>query len=106
MNITGQLSILMLAEMFECNGIEVVSANTDGVLVYYNDEDEEKVNYWIKFWENLTKFDLEPNDYKMYCARDVNAYFAVKDDGKVKIKGPYSEVGSQTGTKLDNNLFY
>lgn len=103
MNITGQLSILMLAEMFECNGIEVVSANTDGVLVYYNDEDEEKVNYWIKFWENLTKFDLEPNDYKMYCARDVNAYFAVKDDGKVKIKGPYSEVGSQTGTKLDNN---
>lgn len=103
MNITGQLSILMLAEMFECNGIEVVSANTDGVLVYYKDEDEEKVNHWIKYWEKLTNFNLEPNTYTMYCARDVNAYFAVKDDGKVKIKGPYSEVGSQTGTKLDNN---
>lgn len=103
MNITGQLSILMLAEMFECNGIEVVSANTDGVLVYYKDSEEEKVKYWIKYWEKLTHFDLEPTDYEMYAARDVNAYFAVKEDKSVKVKGPYSEVGSQTGTILDNN---
>lgn len=103
MNITGQLAILMLAEMFECNGIEVVSANTDGVVVYYKDDEEEKVNYWIKYWEKLTDFQLEDIEYKMYCARDVNAYFAVKSDGSVKVKGPYSEVGSQTGTILDNN---
>lgn len=103
MNLTGQLSILMLAEMFECNGIEVVSANTDGVVTFYHERDEEKVVYWIKFWENLTGFQLEDTHYEKYYARDVNAYFAVKPDGSVKVKGPYSEVGSQSGTQLDNN---
>lgn len=41
--------------------------------------------------------------YIEYYARDVNAYFAVKESGDIKMKGPYSEVGSQTGTQLDNN---
>lgn len=103
MNITGQLAILMLVEMFECNGIEVISANTDGVTVYYDEADEEKVKYWIKFWEDTTNYQLEDVDYLKFYARDVNAYFAVKTDGKVKIKGPWSEVGSQSGTKLDTN---
>jgi hypothetical protein len=103
MNLTGQLSILMLAEMFECNGIEVVSANTDGVVTFYNEADEEKVVYWIRYWEKLTGFQLEDVQYEKYYARDVNAYFAVKSDGSVKVKGPYSEVGSQSGTQLDNN---
>lgn len=103
MNITGQLAILMLVEMFECNGIEVISANTDGVTVYYDETDESKVKYWIKFWEDTTNYQLEDVDYLKFYARDVNAYFAVKTDGKVKVKGPYSEVGSQSGTKLDTN---
>ncbi len=103
MNLTGQLAILMLAEMFECSGLEVVSANTDGLTVYYKEEDEEKVTYWTKYWEKLTNFALEDVQYSGYFAMNVNSYFAVKDDGKVKIKGPWSEVGSQSGTKLDTN---
>lgn len=103
MNLTGQLSMLMLAEMFECNDIEVISANTDGITVYYDEDKEDKVIKWIKYWEKITNFQLEDVDYLKYYARDVNAYFAVKTDGKVKIKGPYSEVGSQSGTKLDTN---
>lgn len=136
MNLTGQLAILMLAEMFECSGLEVISANTDGLTVYYKDEDEEKITYWTKYWEKLTNFNLEDQQYTGYFARDVNAYFAVKEvykllatnkifdtkkdaikfadennispdiqleNGKVKIKGPWSEVGSQSGTKLDTN---
>lgn len=103
MNLTGQLSILMLAEMFECQGFEVVSANTDGLVVYYKEEFEEQVKYWIKYWETITNFQLEDVEYSAYYARDVNAYFAVKSNGEVKVKGPYSEVGSQSGTQLDNN---
>lgn len=103
MNLTGQLSMLMLAEMFECNGIEVISANTDGITVYYNDDQEDEVNKWIRYWEKATNFQLEDVDYVKYYARDVNAYFAIKSDGKVKVKGPYSEVGSQSGTQLDTN---
>lgn len=103
MNLTCQLSILMLVEMLECNNIRVISANTDGIVIYCKREDEDKVNHWIKYWEELTKFETEETEYKAYYGRDVNAYFAVKLDGAIKVKGPYSEVGSQSGTQLDNN---
>ncbi len=102
MNLTGQLLILMLAEMLTCQGMEIISANTDGLVVYYKEEDEEKLKYWIKYWEEMTGFVLENAEYTKYYARDINAYFAVKDND-VKVKGPYSEVGSQSGTQLDNN---
>lgn len=103
MNLTCQLSILMLIEMLHCNDLRVVSANTDGIVIYHKREDQAKLDYWIKFWENLTGFDTEETEYKSYYARDVNAYFAVKLDGSVKKKGPWAEVGSQSGTKLDMN---
>lgn len=103
MNLTCQLSIMMLVEMLHCNSIEVVSANTDGIVIYHKREDQAKLDYWIKYWENLTKFDTEETEYSAYYARDVNAYFAVKLDGSVKVKGEFSEVGSQSGTQLDTN---
>ena len=104
MNLTGQLLILMLAEMLTCQGMEIISANTDGLVVYYKENDEAKLAHWVKYWEEMTGFVLEDAEYKAYYARDVNAYFAVKADGSsVKVKGPYSEVGSQSGTQLDNN---
>ncbi len=103
MNLTCQLSILMLIEMLTCNGLEVISANTDGITVYYDREDEAKLKYWIAFWEKLTKFETEETEYSAYYGRDVNGYFAVKMDGSIKKKGSWSEVGSQSGTKLDTN---
>lgn len=103
MNLTCQLSIFMLIEILHCNGLEVVSANTDGIVIYHKREDQAKLDYWISYWEKLTGFDTEETEYKSYYARDVNAYFAVKLDGKVKKKGPWAEVGSQSGTQLDMN---
>ena len=103
MTLTGQLTILMLAEMLICNGMRVISANTDGIVIYCRKDEKEKLEYWIKYFENLTKFNTEETQYKAYYGRDVNAYFALKLDGSVKVKGPYSEVGSQSGTQLDNN---
>jgi hypothetical protein len=105
MNLTCQLSILMLVEMLHCNGFKIVSANTDGVTIWHRRDEQEKLDYWIKYWEQLTGFDTEETEYKSYHGRDVNAYFALKTDGKIKKKGPYSEVGSQSGTKLDTNPF-
>lgn len=103
MTLTGQLSMLMLAEMLVCNGIKVISANTDGIVSYLKKADYEKMEYWVKYWEKLTGFGTEETQYKAYYGRDVNAYFALKQDNSVKVKGPYSEVGSQSGTQLDNN---
>lgn len=103
MTLTGQLSILMLAEMLVCSGMRIISANTDGIVIYCKRIDYDKMLYWITYWEKMVDFKTEETRYKSYYARDVNAYFAVKEDLSVKVKGPYSEVGSQTGTKLDNN---
>jgi len=103
MTLTGQLSVLMLAEMLQCQGMQIISANTDGLVIYCRKNDYEKLLYWIDYWEKETCFPTEETLYSYYYGRDVNAYFAVKTDGTVKVKGPYSEVGSQTGTRLDNN---
>lgn len=103
MTLTGQLSMLMLAEMIVCNGMKVISANTDGIVIYCKKDEYEKLEYWVKYWEKLTSFNTEETQYQAYYGRDVNAYFALKLDGSVKVKGPYSEVGSQSGTQLDNN---
>lgn len=103
MNLTCQLSILMLIEMLTENNLQVISANTDGIVIYHDRSDQKKLDNIIKLWEKQTGFDTEETEYKSYHARDVNAYFAVKLDGSVKKKGPYSEVGSQSGTKLDTN---
>jgi hypothetical protein len=101
--VTGQLALLMLIEMLESSGIQVVSANTDGIVLLVPKNLENTVNQCVNNWEKITGFETEETRYKGYYARDVNAYFAVKLDGSIKKKGPYSEVGSQSGTKLDTN---
>ena len=86
MNLTCQLSILMLIEMLHLAGFKIVSANTDGVTIYHRRDMQEQLDSIIKLWEQRTGFDTEETLYKIYCARDVNSYFAVKEDGSVKKK--------------------
>ena len=103
MTVTGQLALLMLIEMLELSEIQVISANTDGIVKLVRKDQEETLKNVIKVWEQKTGFETEETRYSAYYARDVNAYFAVKTNGEVKKKGPYSEIGSQSGTKLDTN---
>lgn len=101
--VSGQLSLLMLIEMFELSGIQVISANTDGIVSIVHKDKYDDFMKCVEYWEKITGFTTEETRYKEYYARDVNAYFALGEDNSVKVKGPYSEVGSQTGTQLDNN---
>jgi len=87
--ITGELSIMMLAEMYETNGIHVISANTDGITVRIHKnklEDMRKINIW---WENLTTYELEATHYKKIIFSTVNDYLAIKTDGEIKKKGDF-----------------
>lgn len=87
--LTGQLSLIMLIEQFELSGIQVVSANTDGVLVYCKKSQIEACNMIVKMWEQITGFTTEETQYASYYARDVNAYLAMKADGSFKGKNDY-----------------
>ena len=88
--ITGQLALLMLIEMLEEEGIQVVSANTDGVVAHFPEEDEELYYEIIKDWEEQTGFNMEFTNYEGLYSRDVNSYIAIKEGGKTKTKGGFS----------------
>jgi hypothetical protein len=106
-NVTGQLALLLYIESMTLSGIQVISANTDGVVCLVPKELAEVYEQCGQYWQSITGFNLEGNDYSAYYARDVNSYFSVKLGAKtikdIKVKGPYSEVGSQSGTQLDTN---
>ena len=103
MTVSGQLALLMWIEMLELAGIQVISANTDGIVMLVPKAKEDTLIEIVNYWENISGFTTEETRYKGYYARDVNSYFAVKLDGSVKKKGPWAEVGSQSGTQLDTN---
>lgn len=100
--VTGQLSLLMLIEAMELNGITVVSANTDGIVIKCPRHLESLMNKIVKQWEKFTKFETEETRYMSVYSRDVNNYIAVKCkqdketkkwldviDGTTKKKGAY-----------------
>jgi hypothetical protein len=87
--ITGELSLMMLIEAYETNGIHVISANTDGVTIRIKKdrlEDMRKINTW---WQNLTEYELERSDYQKIIFSTVNDYIAIKTDGEIKKKGDF-----------------
>ena len=91
--LTGQLSLLMLIEMFEARGITVLSANTDGVV--FKTKDEDLAKSIVKEWELATGFETEETKYKALYSRDINNYIAIKPDGTAKLKGAYTSGGLQ-----------
>lgn len=88
--VTGQLCILMLIERLELAGIKVVSANTDGLVTYAHDSQNALMDQIIDQWQKDTALELEHAIYKGLFSRDVNSYFAVKEDGKIKGKGAFA----------------
>jgi len=96
--LTGQLALLMLIERAERAGIQVVSANTDGVVFrcpreHFDGVDGIRLNPSFladltSQWEIDTGFDLEFVEYEAIYNQSVNSYFALKKDGGHKRKGP------------------
>lgn len=100
--LTGQLSILLLIEMLEMNGIHVVSANTDGIVIKCPRNGMDLFNWIVSEWERITQYKTEETRYLSLYSRDVNNYIAVKQkfdkatnqwleipDG-IKAKGAYA----------------
>ena len=87
--ITGQLCLLMLIEAYEAAGAQVVSANTDGVVVLAPKALEGAIAQANWDWMMATSYELERTDYTALHSRDVNNYIAVKLDGSTKGKGVF-----------------
>lgn len=87
--VSGQLYLLMLIEAFVLSGIEVISANTDGVVVRCPVELEGVRQDVCREWERKTGFILEDTFYSKYARSDVNNYLTKKTNGESKAKGRY-----------------
>lgn len=113
--ITGQLVLLMLIEMLTEAGINVISGNTDGIVSKYHKDRHNDVRNIISMWEERTNFKTEETKYKLTGSRDVNNYYAIKDEGGdnegkylderlgIKTKGCFSERGSALNSVLSKN---
>lgn len=88
--ISGQLSLLYLIEKLETNGIEVISANTDGVSIKPKRSQVPLMQELIKEWERETGYTMEGTEYSMICSRDVNNYISMTTAGKFKSKGVFT----------------
>jgi hypothetical protein len=82
--INGQLYLMSLIEELELNQIHVISANTDGIICYFNKSLEDTYKKICENWEKKYDFSLEFTDYEKYIRNDVNNYIAIK-------KGFYSK---------------
>ncbi len=87
--ITGELSLMMLIEAYELEGIHIISANTDGVTIKIHKEKLEKMFEINTWWQTLTQYELERTDYQKIIFSTVNDYLAIKTDGEIKQKGDF-----------------
>ena len=85
--INGQLFILMLCEELELNGIEVFSANTDGIVIKLYKKDKELFDNIAQNWQVYTGLSADSEYLKMYIDRDVNNYFCQEINNKFDFKG-------------------
>ena len=88
--INGQLFILMLCEELEMNNIEVVSANTDGIVVKLYKKDKLKFDEITSNWLEITKLGADSELFSHYIDRDINNYL-------------FKEIGKDPGYKGDFN---
>lgn len=89
--ISNQLAMTMLIVLLarECETIDFVNINTDGIMFTIDRKEVEKSEAIIASWCEITKFEMERDDFKKVIQKDVNNYIGITPDGKFKTKGGY-----------------
>ena len=89
--ISGQLYLSELANHLftEVEGLEIISLNTDGIMIEFDDSHYDEVIAITNEWQERTGFELEEDKIKKVCQANVNNYILVMEDGTVKTKGGY-----------------
>ena len=81
--INGQLYLLKLIEMLSEVNVQVVSANTDGIVCKIHKHQLNDYERVCRNWCNWSKLELEFTDYIKYIRTTVNDYLALKNTGDV-----------------------
>lgn len=76
--INGQLILLMLVEALELEGIHVLSANTDGIVVKLPRKKNDVFLRVTNEWQEKTGLSADTDHYLYYIDRDINNYVDVQ----------------------------
>ena len=89
--ISNQLAMMMLITQLaeQCKTIDFVNINTDGIMFTIDRNEVELSNVIIATWCEITKFEMERDDFVKVIQKDVNNYIGIKEDGSFKTKGGY-----------------
>lgn len=89
--ISNQLAMTMLITMLckQCETIDFVNINTDGIMFTIDKSEVELSEIIVASWCEITKFEMERDDFKKVIQKDVNNYIGITPDGKFKTKGGY-----------------
>jgi hypothetical protein len=101
--INGQLMILMMVEDLELHNMQVISGNTDGVVIRLRKCDIPIFDELAKKWCDMTGLSADFEDYSRYMCRDVNNYIAVETDGKITAKGAFNPLNHLADMKKGFN---
>lgn len=85
--INGQLMTMTLIEELELNGIHVISANTDGIVIKLPRDKFDVYKDITDRWNETNKMGADYETYTMIASRDINNYFDIQEDGSVEFKG-------------------
>lgn len=89
--ITNQLAMTMLIVQLakQCKTIDFININTDGIMFTIDKSEVELSEMIVATWCEITKFEMERDDFKKVIQKDVNNYIGITPDGKFKTKGGY-----------------
>lgn len=89
--ISNQLAMMMLITQLaeQCETIDFVNINTDGIMFTIDRSEVELSEMIIATWCEITRFEMERDDFVKVIQKDVNNYIGIKADGSFKTKGGY-----------------
>ncbi len=89
--ISNQLAMTVLIVQLskQCETIDFVNINTDGIMFTIDRSEVELSEQIVATWCEITKFEMERDDFKKVIQKDVNNYIGITPDGKFKTKGGY-----------------
>ena len=101
--LNGQLLLCMLTEqLMKIPNILIIQINTDGVTFKTEEKYRAHCDTLCKWWEGLTKLNLESAQYKTMYIKDVNNYIAEDVDGSLKNKSAYGHSMAKSGEWFKN----
>ena len=94
--ITGQLNLLCLIwELEKIPGVQVISANTDGLMIRYPKSKYNTVFKTVAKNAKRTGFEYEETPYSRVALKDVNNYLAVTEERSWVIVDPKGKIVDQ-----------